>query len=319
MAEQPIKPIRTNFTNPDYDADASARRETVYAPHEVARQRTPVNDPGNLQGPRVGLPPNHQLGSSGQGYPNSQNHPQGTYGGQGASLNHGDQYQPQNPNNNLNSTNPGDYDDAYPHQPSGTHDGDHNDTDGNHLEPYHTIDNDDDGLNSPTDVRQQEYPHEHHDAAAANELSTENGYAGQFSGPGSSDEPFAHQGYEHHHGSSKHHPHEPVDSHMQDPNDMGYEDGANANTGEGKKSWYSRFQDAKRGPGLTGLSDEEYEKQVGMSRNQMNDYMNNTPGVGGDQAAGKVAMGNASAFAGEAQQSGLGGWGHSAGSEAVVR
>jgi hypothetical protein len=42
---QPIKKIRTNFSDVHYDEPASGRRETVYAPSEVPESRRPTEIP----------------------------------------------------------------------------------------------------------------------------------------------------------------------------------------------------------------------------------------------------------------------------------
>lgn len=58
---------------------------------------------------------------------------------------------------------------------------------------------------------------------------------------------------------------------------------------ERKKSWlgqkYASFQSAKRG---AGVSDEELKKYTGKDRAELNDWAKTAPGVGGNQAAGRV-------------------------------
>ncbi|KAJ9614173.1 hypothetical protein H2200_002309 [Cladophialophora chaetospira] len=58
---------------------------------------------------------------------------------------------------------------------------------------------------------------------------------------------------------------------------------------EHKKSWlgekYSSFQAAKRG---TGPSDEDVLKYTGKDKNELNEWSKDTPGVGGNQGAGRV-------------------------------
>jgi hypothetical protein len=39
---QPVKKIRTNFSDINYDEPASARRETAYAPSEIPESRRPT-------------------------------------------------------------------------------------------------------------------------------------------------------------------------------------------------------------------------------------------------------------------------------------
>ena len=55
-----------------------------------------------------------------------------------------------------------------------------------------------------------------------------------------------------------------------------------------KKSLYQKWTDLKRGPGTAGISDEEFEKATGMSRDEMAKWSTTTPGVAGGQAAGSL-------------------------------
>ncbi|KAM0261423.1 hypothetical protein ACHAQJ_002276 [Trichoderma viride] len=73
-----------------------------------------------------------------------------------------------------------------------------------------------------------------------------------------------------------------------------------------KKSLYRRYEDKKRGPGVT---DEDILKYTGKTRNQLNTWAETQPGVAGNQPAGKLTIGAASGAAGEAAAGGLGGWG----------
>ncbi|KAM0450020.1 hypothetical protein ACHAPV_008648 [Trichoderma viride] len=75
---------------------------------------------------------------------------------------------------------------------------------------------------------------------------------------------------------------------------------------EGKKSLYRRYEDKKRGPGVT---DEDILKYTGKTRDELNTWAETAPGVAGNQPAGKLAIGAASGFAGEGAAGGLGGWG----------
>ncbi|KAM4066226.1 hypothetical protein HRG_000361 [Hirsutella rhossiliensis] len=72
------------------------------------------------------------------------------------------------------------------------------------------------------------------------------------------------------------------------------------------KSLYQRFQDKKRGP---PLSDEDIKKYTGKSRDELNAWAEDQPGVGKNQLAGKLAVGGASGLAGAAAGAGFGGWG----------
>ncbi|EHK27013.1 uncharacterized protein TRIVIDRAFT_215039 [Trichoderma virens Gv29-8] len=73
-----------------------------------------------------------------------------------------------------------------------------------------------------------------------------------------------------------------------------------------KKSIYRRYEDKKRGP---GPSDEDILKYTGKTRDELNAWAENQPGVGKNQAAGKLTVGASSGFAGAAAAGGLGGWG----------
>lgn len=81
-----------------------------------------------------------------------------------------------------------------------------------------------------------------------------------------------------------------------------------------KKSLYEKYQDRKRGPGTSNLTDEELMKYTGKSREEFDAWKNTADGVAGGQAAGSMTAGGNSGIgtaygAGE----GLGGWGTEAG------
>lgn len=81
-----------------------------------------------------------------------------------------------------------------------------------------------------------------------------------------------------------------------------------------KKSLYEKYQDRKRGPGTSNLTDEELMKYTGKTREEFDTFSKTAPGVAGGQAAGSITAGGNSgigtmAGAGE----GLGGWGTEAG------
>jgi len=73
-----------------------------------------------------------------------------------------------------------------------------------------------------------------------------------------------------------------------------------------KKSLYQRVQDKKRGP---GPGDEDILKYTGKTRQQLNAWAENQPGVGKNQLAGTLTVGPASGFGGLAIGGGYGGWG----------
>ncbi|KAI5457006.1 hypothetical protein BGZ63DRAFT_395236 [Mariannaea sp. PMI_226] len=76
-----------------------------------------------------------------------------------------------------------------------------------------------------------------------------------------------------------------------------------------KKSLRERMRDQKRSK---PLSDEDILRATGKSRDELQKWASQTPGVGSNQLAGKLAMGGASGLGGAAAAHGLGGWGPSA-------
>lgn len=80
--------------------------------------------------------------------------------------------------------------------------------------------------------------------------------------------------------------------------------------GEQKKGLWQRLNDKKRGP---AISDEDILKYTGKTRAEFNDFKDNTPGVAGNQLAGKLGVGDVSGLGGQAAGAGLGGWGPGAG------
>jgi len=65
-----------------------------------------------------------------------------------------------------------------------------------------------------------------------------------------------------------------------------------------KKSLYQRAQEKKRGPGTSGLSDEDLKKYTGKTRAEFDAWKETTPGVGKNQLAGKLAVGPTSGLGG---------------------
>ncbi|KAM7208150.1 hypothetical protein V8F20_001430 [Naviculisporaceae sp. PSN 640] len=75
-----------------------------------------------------------------------------------------------------------------------------------------------------------------------------------------------------------------------------------------KKSLYQRYQDAKRGRNTT-ISDEELLKYTGKTKSQIVEWGDRTPGVAGNQLAGRADVGPTSGLGGVAMAEGYGGWG----------
>jgi hypothetical protein len=76
-----------------------------------------------------------------------------------------------------------------------------------------------------------------------------------------------------------------------------------------KASLYQRYQEKKRGP---GLSDEDVLKYTGKTREELNAWAETKPGVGKNQLAGKVNLGSTSGLGGLGTADGFGGWGFGA-------
>ncbi|KAK7438354.1 hypothetical protein CaCOL14_007795 [Colletotrichum acutatum] len=72
-----------------------------------------------------------------------------------------------------------------------------------------------------------------------------------------------------------------------------------------KKSLYRRFQDSKRGE----ISDADVLKYTGMSKDTLNGWAADRPGVGGNRAAGSITTGSPSGLGGMMAETGYGGWG----------
>lgn len=87
-----------------------------------------------------------------------------------------------------------------------------------------------------------------------------------------------------------------------------------ANEAPRKKSFYEKYQERKRGPGSSTMTDEEFFKATGKTREEFDAWKQTAPGVAGGQAAGSLTAGGTSAIgiAGGSGE-GLGGWGTAAG------
>ncbi|CEJ80024.1 hypothetical protein VHEMI00231 [[Torrubiella] hemipterigena] len=73
---------------------------------------------------------------------------------------------------------------------------------------------------------------------------------------------------------------------------------------------WQKMQAKKQGP---PISDEDLLKYTGKTREEFEEFKKDTPGVAGNQLAGKLAMGGTSGLAGAATSGGYGGWGPGAG------
>jgi hypothetical protein len=75
------------------------------------------------------------------------------------------------------------------------------------------------------------------------------------------------------------------------------------------QSFYQRYKEKKRGP---GPSDEDLQKYLGKSREEIKAWAENRPGVGKNQLSGSITAGETSGLGGVAAADGLGGWGRDA-------
>ena len=75
-----------------------------------------------------------------------------------------------------------------------------------------------------------------------------------------------------------------------------------------KPSMYKRWRDSKASRS-GDISDEDMLKYTGKTKSEVNDWAKSTPGVAGNQAAGKLAMGPTTGLGGAAVADGYGGWG----------
>lgn len=86
-----------------------------------------------------------------------------------------------------------------------------------------------------------------------------------------------------------------------------------------KKSLYAKYQEFKRGPSTSQMTDEDLKKYTGMDRAEFDKWAATTPGVAGGQAAGSLTAGGNSGLGGAAAADGLGGWGPEAGKRPTER
>jgi hypothetical protein len=78
-----------------------------------------------------------------------------------------------------------------------------------------------------------------------------------------------------------------------------------------KKSLYQRYVDAKRGRNVQ-ISDADLLKYTGKTKDELQTWAKDRPGVAGNQAAGTLVMGSTTGLGGMAAAEGYGGWGPSA-------
>jgi len=100
----------------------------------------------------------------------------------------------------------------------------------------------------------------------------------------------------------------PTDKPEQASNDNAAAEGSQATPKPKKKSLYQRYVDAKRSRNVQ-ISEADLLKYTGKTKAELQDWAKDRPGVGGNQAAGTLAMGPASGLGGVAAAEGFGGWG----------
>ncbi|KUI56238.1 hypothetical protein VP1G_03650 [Cytospora mali] len=89
---------------------------------------------------------------------------------------------------------------------------------------------------------------------------------------------------------------------------MGSKPSTTASDSAPKKSLYRRYEDAKNGRNKT-ISEEDMQKYVGMTPDELSKWSQDRPGVAGNQNAGSITAGPASGLGGYNAGSGYGGWG----------
>lgn len=77
---------------------------------------------------------------------------------------------------------------------------------------------------------------------------------------------------------------------------------------------YRRFKDSKASRS-DAISDEDMLKYTGRTKAEVKDWSKTAPGVAGNQAAGKLSMGDTTGLGGLEAAEGYGGWGTNAGAE----
>lgn len=81
-----------------------------------------------------------------------------------------------------------------------------------------------------------------------------------------------------------------------------------------KRSLYQRYEDAKNGRNKV-VPDEDLQKHVGMTRDELSQWSRERPGVAANRNAGSITAGPATGLGGLDTGSGYGGWGPDAGRE----
>ncbi|EXJ70933.1 uncharacterized protein A1O5_05925 [Cladophialophora psammophila CBS 110553] len=260
---QPIRKIRTNFSEVDYDQNARERRLTEYAPHE---QPPPVREES------------HDFTAEQSGYEQWQ------------------QYDTQPGRQSYDAGPPMGY-----VLPQGSMSGpDAADRDrGASLKPYQTFDGGDWDNQDASAQRQESYVNGTQETRGD---PTSNASKNQFAAANDPANPSNQEG--HHSQPNDHHRDQRQASRYNNNDDelnnvspisynTGTDPGANpdihGDDDEPKKSWlgqkYASFQSAKRG---SGLSDEDVLKYTGKDRKELNEWVQNRPGVGPNQEAGRV-------------------------------
>ncbi|ETI19590.1 hypothetical protein G647_09424 [Cladophialophora carrionii CBS 160.54] len=297
-AVPPMGKVRTNFSDIDYEQDGHPRRMTEYAPHETP---APVGEE----------PRDFSAEQQGAGYEYEQQ-----------------QQQQQYPNNELASDRP-DLDPGssagFPHENAGVGSNAGQGDPDTALKPYQTLDGgdwDNDNPNSYSnpqrpagmDPRGYQDPNDPTSRDAKDAFARANNpanptdqdhHARQGTGQRDSDRnnddrarPEA--GYR---DSDRTHDLDQDRSHDRDPlyvhhpnndNDFDHQNPDVHDPQSGRKgSWlgqkYASYQAAKRGE---GPSDEDVMEYTGKGRDELNDWARDRPGVGGNQAAGRVGTDN---------------------------
>ncbi|KIX97580.1 uncharacterized protein Z520_06357 [Fonsecaea multimorphosa CBS 102226] len=249
---QPIKKVRTNFSDVDYDQDARQRRLTEYAPHE---QPPPVREESR------DFTAEQSSYEQYQQYDNRPDRPAYDTGGSATYAN-----------------------DRTMSGASGL-DRDNDAT----LKPYQTIDGGDWDNQDDQQRRQSSYANGMQDGQDPTSDSSKNDFASANDPANRNYQDGSQSAQRESRTQSQADGHNNADDQNTSPTSYNTNPDIHDDDGDHKKSWfgqkYASFQSSKRG---TGLSDEDILKYTGKDRSELNEWAQNRAGVGGNQEAGRI-------------------------------
>ncbi|KIW63260.1 hypothetical protein PV04_10122 [Phialophora macrospora] len=268
-AAQPMRKVRTNFSDVDYEQDGRQRRLTEYAPHETpAPVREEDRDYSTEQ-------------QAGYEYEQQQQQQQYQTG----------QMAPDRPDFNAASSA------KYPHENDRTGSTAGQGYPDTTLKPYQTLDGGDwDNNNNPNSNPQRQaylYIHGNQDPndPTSNQAKDEFASANDPANPMNQNQDQRGRQATDDHDQDRREYRDRLDSNQPNDDQDFYTPNQDGNDpqSEHKKSWlgqkYASYQAAKRGP---GPSDEDIMKYTGRDRDELNEWARDRPSVGGNQDAGRV-------------------------------